>query len=74
MEVLNINSVYESFILCRGRRIRLAGGIPLCNKILVAVDFDHTLIDANSDTYIVKLAPEQKFPEDICKRYSPGEA
>ncbi|XP_003739908.1 pyridoxal phosphate phosphatase PHOSPHO2 [Galendromus occidentalis] len=55
-----------------GRRIRLAGGIPLSNKILVAVDFDHTLIDANSDTYIVKLAPGKKIPEEIRKRYSPG--
>lgn len=44
----------------------------MCNKILVAVDFDHTLIDANSDTYIVKLAPGKRIPEEIRNRYSPG--
>lgn len=58
---------------CRGRRIRLKSGIPLINKVLVAVDFDHTLIDTNSDTYIQKLAPNGKFPTEMRERYVPGE-
>lgn len=50
----------------------MKSGIPLINKILVAVDFDHTLIDDNSDTYIQKLAPGGKFPPEMRERYSPG--
>ena len=38
-------------------------------KVLVAFDFDHTLIDNNSDTYINKLAPGHKIPEDVKSLY-----
>ncbi|XP_022650711.1 pyridoxal phosphate phosphatase PHOSPHO2-like isoform X1 [Varroa jacobsoni] len=62
-------AIYQSVT---GRRIRLKGGIPLSNKVLVAVDFDHTLIDDNSDTYIQKLAPDGKFPAEMRERYVPG--
>jgi len=34
-------------------------------KILVALDFDHTIIDDNSDTHIATLCPEGDVPKDI---------
>ena len=35
-------------------------------KLLIAFDFDHTLVDDNSDTYIIKrLAPNGKLPDEI---------
>lgn len=40
-------------------------------RILVAFDFDHTLIDDNSDTYIRRLAPNGgQIPAHITKLYS----
>ncbi|XP_076348688.1 pyridoxal phosphate phosphatase PHOSPHO2-like isoform X3 [Tachypleus tridentatus] len=40
-------------------------------KELVALDFDHTIIDANSDTYIAKLAPGGMIPEEIEALHKP---
>ncbi|EEC01198.1 pyridoxal phosphate phosphatase PHOSPHO2, putative, partial [Ixodes scapularis] len=40
-------------------------------KHLVVFDFDHTIIDANSDLYIRKLAPNGELPSEIKERYSP---
>ena len=34
-------------------------------KILFCFDFDHTIIDLNSDTEVFKLFPNQKLPEDL---------
>lgn len=43
----------------------------MMKKLLVAFDFDDTLIDANSDLYIRKLVPNGKqIPEGISKLYS----
>ena len=39
------------------------------NKILVALDFDHTIIDANSDTCINRLAPDGKIPDELKELY-----
>lgn len=41
--------------------------IQVINKILVAFDFDDTIIDDNSDLYILKLAP--KLPQEIKDLY-----
>ena len=38
-------------------------------KYLVALDFDHSVIDANSDIYIQKLSPGGKIPPAIEKLY-----
>lgn len=38
-------------------------------KVLLAFDFDHTLIDANCDTYIYKLAPDGKIPDTLKALY-----
>ncbi|XP_071952010.1 pyridoxal phosphate phosphatase PHOSPHO2-like [Antedon mediterranea] len=38
-------------------------------KILLACDFDHTIIDDNSDTWIVQLCPDKTVPSDIKSRY-----
>ncbi|ELU18039.1 hypothetical protein CAPTEDRAFT_111093 [Capitella teleta] len=37
----------------------------MSNKRLIAFDFDHTLIDDNSDLYVRKLAPNGKIPQRI---------
>jgi len=39
-------------------------------KILVAFDFDHTIIDENSDLYVRKLAPGGTIPSEISQLYS----
>jgi pyridoxal phosphate phosphatase PHOSPHO2 len=39
-------------------------------KILVAFDFDHTVIDGNSDTHITHLCPEGDVPPDIKEKFS----
>lgn len=39
-------------------------------KILLAFDFDHTIIDENSDVYVNKLAPNGKIPHEIKQLYS----
>ncbi|XP_063612123.1 pyridoxal phosphate phosphatase PHOSPHO2-like isoform X1 [Penaeus indicus] len=38
-------------------------------KVLLALDFDHTIIDNNCDTYIYKLAPGHKIPDDLKSLY-----
>ena len=40
------------------------------SKILVAFDFDNTIIDDNSDLYIKKLAPDGVIPPEIMSQYS----
>lgn len=39
-------------------------------KILVAFDFDHTVIDDNSDIYVSNLCPNGTIPQDIKDKYS----
>ena len=34
-------------------------------RYLIAFDFDHTLIDENSDLYVIKLAPNKDLPDEI---------
>ena len=41
----------------------------MSEKILVVFDFDHTLIDDNSDLYVRKLAPGGKLPQYIKDKY-----
>ena len=40
------------------------------NKVLVAFDFDHTIIDDNSDIQVTTLCPEGEVPQDIKDLYS----
>lgn len=42
----------------------------ILKKILVALDFDYTLINANSDTFIYQLAPNKEIPKEIKALYS----
>ncbi|UYV61574.1 hypothetical protein LAZ67_1005347 [Cordylochernes scorpioides] len=54
----------------------------LCTKImvptgqaswrLVAFDFDHTIVDGNSDVQVQKLAPDETIPDSIQDHYSPN--
>lgn len=39
-------------------------------KILFVFDFDHTVIDGNSDLYCKRLAPGGKIPKEIEETYS----
>ena len=41
----------------------------MTNKILVSLDFDHTIIDENSDLFVINLAPNQTLPQDIKDKY-----
>lgn len=38
-------------------------------KVLLVFDFDHTLIDENSDEYVTRLAPGGQLPEEIKSLY-----
>ncbi|KAL7637089.1 UNVERIFIED_CONTAM: hypothetical protein RMT77_012847 [Armadillidium vulgare] len=41
----------------------------MVKKILIALDFDHTIIDDNSDTSLYKLAPDKKIPPELKALY-----
>ncbi|XP_041365323.1 pyridoxal phosphate phosphatase PHOSPHO2-like isoform X2 [Gigantopelta aegis] len=41
----------------------------MTNKILVALDFDHTIIDENSDLFVLNLVPNKELPQDIKDKY-----
>ncbi|KAM4859278.1 pyridoxal phosphate phosphatase PHOSPHO2 isoform 1-T8 [Thomomys bottae] len=41
-------------------------------KILLVFDFDNTIIDDNSDTWIVQCAPNQKLPIELQDSYQKG--
>ncbi|CAM4629613.1 pyridoxal phosphate phosphatase PHOSPHO2 isoform X1 [Lepidochelys kempii] len=41
-------------------------------KFLLVFDFDYTVIDENSDTWIVKCAPEEKLPNKLRNSYQKG--
>lgn len=41
-------------------------------KFLLVFDFDHTIVDENSDTWIVNCAPAAKLPDEIKKSYQKG--
>lgn len=41
-------------------------------KFLLVFDFDHTVIDENSDTWIVKCAPDAKLPDEVRNSYQTG--
>ncbi|CAL1540032.1 unnamed protein product [Lymnaea stagnalis] len=39
-------------------------------RLLMVFDFDHSLVDENSDTYVTKLAPGGELPEEIKSLYA----
>ncbi|XP_064183361.1 pyridoxal phosphate phosphatase PHOSPHO2 [Anguilla rostrata] len=41
-------------------------------KSLVVFDFDHTLVDDNSDTWVIKCAPNQSLPAWLKNSYQKG--
>ncbi|XP_057701937.1 pyridoxal phosphate phosphatase PHOSPHO2 [Corythoichthys intestinalis] len=41
-------------------------------KTLVVFDFDHTMVDDNSDTWVIRCLPGQKLPESLKKSYRKG--
>ncbi|XP_044273548.1 pyridoxal phosphate phosphatase PHOSPHO2 [Varanus komodoensis] len=41
-------------------------------KVLLVFDFDHTIVDENSDTWIVKCAPGSMLPDEIKNSYQKG--
>jgi pyridoxal phosphate phosphatase PHOSPHO2 len=43
----------------------------MTKRVLIAFDFDHTIVNDNSDIYIQRLAPNNgKIPDDISQLYS----
>lgn len=40
------------------------------SRKLVAFDFDHTIVDGNTDIHIKNLAPNGAIPEEIKRKYS----
>lgn len=65
--------------ICLAQRQRKSEEAPKtvsCGKVvrkhLIVFDFDHTIIDANSDVYIQKLAPNGELPPEIKERYTPN--
>ncbi|KAM6465521.1 pyridoxal phosphate phosphatase PHOSPHO2 isoform 2-T6 [Liasis olivaceus] len=45
---------------------------PTTMRFLLVFDFDHTIVDENSDTWIVKCAPGSKLPDEIKNSYQKG--
>ncbi|KAK2853457.1 hypothetical protein Q5P01_006118 [Channa striata] len=41
-------------------------------KILMVFDFDHTVVDDNSDTWVVRCLPDRKLPESVKNSYRKG--
>lgn len=41
-------------------------------KFLVVLDFDHTVVDDNTDTHIMKLGENGKIPENVESKYQKG--
>ncbi|CAH2305721.1 pyridoxal phosphate phosphatase PHOSPHO2 [Pelobates cultripes] len=41
-------------------------------KVLLVFDFDHTIVNDNSDTWIVQCAPEKKLPYGLQNTYEKG--
>ncbi|XP_051871921.1 pyridoxal phosphate phosphatase PHOSPHO2 [Pristis pectinata] len=39
-------------------------------KSLLVFDFDHTIVDGNSDTWVVRCTPEKKLPDWLRKKYN----
>lgn len=42
---------------------------PSKPRVLLAIDCDHTIIDGNSDTWILSLLPDGKVPQSIKQRF-----
>lgn len=41
-------------------------------KTLVVFDFDHTIVDENSDTWVIRCTPDQTLPDWLEKSYQRG--
>lgn len=41
-------------------------------RFLFAFDFDHTIVDGNTDTYIIKAHPKQCLPQELKDSYETG--
>ncbi|XP_030576978.1 pyridoxal phosphate phosphatase PHOSPHO2 [Archocentrus centrarchus] len=41
-------------------------------KILMVFDFDHTVVDENSDTWVLRCLPEQTLPDSVKNSYRKG--
>lgn len=41
-------------------------------KTLIVFDFDHTIVDENSDTWVIRSTPDQRLPDWLEKSYQKG--
>lgn len=39
---------------------------------LIAFDFDHTIVDGNTDTHVIKASPSGCLPDSVKSSYEPG--
>ncbi|XP_006268927.1 pyridoxal phosphate phosphatase PHOSPHO2 isoform X1 [Alligator mississippiensis] len=62
----------SSFWLQQRSRVSRIDSYQSTMKFLLAFDFDYTVIDENSDTWIVKCAPEERLPIGIKSSYKKG--
>eukprot|EP00057_Strongylocentrotus_purpuratus_P035376 XP_798905.2 PREDICTED: pyridoxal phosphate phosphatase PHOSPHO2-like [Strongylocentrotus purpuratus] len=51
------------------KHLSMASAKRVVPRVLLAFDCDHTIIDGNSDTWIISLLPDHTVPKDIKKRY-----
>ena len=42
----------------------------MLSTFLFVFDFDHTVLDCNSDTIIYNVLPSKNIPEDIANQYN----
>ncbi|XP_072321329.1 pyridoxal phosphate phosphatase PHOSPHO2 [Eucyclogobius newberryi] len=41
-------------------------------KTLLVLDFDHTVVDDNSDTWVIRCLPGERLPDSVTKTYRKG--
>ncbi|KAK7913184.1 hypothetical protein WMY93_013395 [Mugilogobius chulae] len=47
--------------------------VALCTmKTLMVFDFDHTVVDDNSDTWVIRCLPGETLPDSVKKTYRKG--
>ena len=41
-------------------------------SMLLAFDFDHTIVDGNTDTHVIKASPSGRISDELKSSYQPG--
>ncbi|KAL1021748.1 hypothetical protein UPYG_G00017490 [Umbra pygmaea] len=62
---------FRSVRRCHATDLKFVG-IPKIMKTLVVFDFDYTVVDDNSDTWVIKCVPGQCLPDLVKNSYQKG--